>query len=82
MGLDDRVRKLEGSQPSEECPRCHDPQSVVYLRGEPPPEPCPRCGRVPPYVIEANTTTCRDLVERVLSGELPKPRQTTTEAPE
>ena len=72
MGLDDRLKRLEGSQPPEECPRCHDRQYVVFVRGEPRPEPCPKCGKTAQdFVIEANSEEGKQMVERVLSGQLP-----------
>ena len=82
MGIDDRIRKLEGSQPEPVCPRCHDPFIVAYLRGESRPEPCPKCGKTATFVVQIESEQSRQYIERIASGELPKPRQTTEEAPE
>jgi hypothetical protein len=47
---------------------------VVFVKGEPRPEPCPKCGKTArDFVIEANSDEGWQMVERVLSGELPKP---------
>ena len=69
MGLDDRLKRLEGSQPPEDCPRCHDPFVVAYVRGEPRPGPCPKCGKTAKFVVQTESEEGRDLVMRVFSGE-------------
>ena len=73
MGLNDRLDKLERHQPPEQCPKCRDQQYGVYVKGEPRPSPCSKCGKMPGFVIEANSTAGHDMVLRLISGELPKP---------
>ena len=82
MGIGDRIGKLESSLPSEECPLCHDPQYVVFVRDEPRPEPCPKCGKKPKFVVEACSEEGRQYVRRLFAGELPKPATNTEEVPE
>ena len=82
MGIEDRLRKLEGNMPLEECPRCHS-KPVIVVRGEPEAS-CPVChgsGVLFP-LISVETEKGREDLRRVLSGELPKPTINTTEAPE
>jgi hypothetical protein len=71
MGLNERVRKLEDWQPPERCPKCHDNQFAVYVKDSPEPRPCLKCGKTPPFVIQANSTSCQDMVLRLIAGELP-----------
>ena len=69
MGSKDRLDRLEASLPPEQCPKCHDKQFAVYVKDSPTPTPCPKCGKTPPFVIQANSTACQDMVLRVLAGE-------------
>jgi hypothetical protein len=82
MGLDERIRKLEGSQPEPVCPRCHDPQIVAFVRGEPCPEPCPACHKTAMFVVQVESEKARQYVELIASGQLPKPMVNTEEVPE
>jgi len=72
MGLQDRIRKLEGKGPGD-CQLCGISHPVVVVRGESVPTECPGCGG-PPVVVLVPNEEGREWVNRLLSGELPEPR--------
>ena len=72
MGLEDRIRKLEGKGDGE-CQKCGLAHPVVVLSSEPIPSKCRSCGG-PLFIVRVLTEHSRELVNRLVSGELPEPR--------
>ena len=72
MSLQDRVKRLEGKGDGE-CQKCGIAHPSIVVRGESVPTECPGCGG-PPVVVVVPTEHSRELVKRLISGELPEPR--------
>ena len=72
MSLQDRVKRLEGKGDGE-CQKCGLAHPVVVLSSEPIPSKCRSCGG-PLFIVKVLNEHSRELVNRLVSGELPEPR--------
>ena len=72
MSIDSRLDRLEGRFDGE-CQKCGLAHPAIVLNDEVAPTKCRACGG-PMFIVRVLNEHSRELVKRLVSGELPEPR--------